>query len=128
MNLFVYVLKNPSASSAESDLSLMDVVVGHFGYLQFISSSELVFPFPREIASYARNLVQKAAGERETLSGGNAHQCHQQQQQQKQQQQQQGQMQTEIRGQDLLQPPRSVFPPEVSDIPIFILSTKIGTC
>jgi hypothetical protein len=43
-----------------SDLSLMDVVVGHFGYLEFASSSELVFPFAREITSYARDVVKKA--------------------------------------------------------------------
>ncbi|KAH8886612.1 hypothetical protein GQ53DRAFT_875270, partial [Thozetella sp. PMI_491] len=60
VNLFIYVLKNPLAASAMSDLSLMDIVVGHFGYLEFVSSSELVFSFPREVTSYARGLVQRA--------------------------------------------------------------------
>lgn len=60
INLFVCVLKNPFAPSTASDLSLMDIVIGHFGYLEFISSSELEFPFPREIAAHARSLVKKA--------------------------------------------------------------------
>lgn len=64
INLFVYILKNPLAPSAASDLSLLDVVVGHFGYLQFISSSQHVFPFPREIAAYARSVVESAVEEK----------------------------------------------------------------
>ncbi|KAH7013830.1 fungal-specific transcription factor domain-containing protein [Ilyonectria destructans] len=60
INMFICVLKNPLSPSTASDLSLMDIVVGHFGYMEFISSSELEFPFPREIASYARNLVKQA--------------------------------------------------------------------
>lgn len=97
----------------------MDVVVGHFGYLHFISSSELVFPFPREIASYARNLVKRAAIEREASSGVNSYQCHQQQQQQ-----QQGPMEIDVRGQDVLQPARPALPPEVSNIPIFLVPRR----
>ncbi|KAH7126494.1 fungal-specific transcription factor domain-containing protein [Dactylonectria estremocensis] len=62
INMFICVLKNPLGSSTASDLSLMDIIVGHFGYLEFISSSEMEFPFPREIASYARNLVKQARG------------------------------------------------------------------
>lgn len=64
--MFVCVLKDPLAASVASDLSLMDIVVGHFGYLGFISSSELEYAFPREIASYARSLVKKARDERES--------------------------------------------------------------
>lgn len=60
VNLFIYILKNPLVPTVASDLSLMDVVVGHFGYLEFASSSELVFPFAREITSYARELVKRA--------------------------------------------------------------------
>ena len=70
MNLFVYVLKYPFASSVARDLFLMDVVVGHFGYLHFISASEFVFPFPREIASYAGRLVRNAAREKAAPRGG----------------------------------------------------------
>lgn len=63
--MFVHVLKNPTLPSANSDISLMDVIVGHFGYLEYASESELVFPFPREIVSHARVVVKRA---REGLS------------------------------------------------------------
>ncbi|KAJ4422236.1 hypothetical protein N0V82_003096 [Gnomoniopsis sp. IMI 355080] len=78
INLFVYILKYPLAPSVASDLSLMDVMVGHFGYLHYISSSELAFPFPREIASYARRLVNKASREKEASSRGEESQPQQQ--------------------------------------------------
>lgn len=83
INLFVYILKNPLAPSLASDLSLLDVVVGHFGYLQFISSSEHVFPFPREIAAYARHAVEVAAAEKARRSSTTgAAEKHQQRQKQ----------------------------------------------
>ncbi|KAJ3547726.1 hypothetical protein NM208_g1363 [Fusarium decemcellulare] len=60
INMFVCILKDPLASTAASDLALMDIVVGHFGYLEFISSSEFETSFPREVTTYARNLVKRA--------------------------------------------------------------------
>lgn len=66
INLFVCIIKDPLSTQAPSDLSLLDLVVGHFGYLQWISSSELNLAFPREVASYARDLVSKAKHEANT--------------------------------------------------------------
>ncbi|ETS87776.1 hypothetical protein PFICI_01604 [Pestalotiopsis fici W106-1] len=60
INLFVCIIKDPLAPTAASDLLLLDLVVGHFGYLEWMSSSELNLAFPREVASYARDLVNKA--------------------------------------------------------------------
>ena len=40
----------------------MEVIVGHFGYLEYISEAEISFPFPREIVSYARTVVNQARG------------------------------------------------------------------
>jgi hypothetical protein len=60
VNLIIYLLKNPQSPSVAADMSLMDIVVGHFGYLEFVSSSVMMFPFPREITSYTRRLVEKA--------------------------------------------------------------------
>lgn len=111
INLFVYILKYPLAPSVASDLSLMDVMVGHFGYLHYISSSELAFPFPREIALYARRLVEKASREKEALSKG----------EESHPQQQKGTAHSSsrhgIEGQDALLHQTSLFPFEVSDIP-----------
>lgn len=131
INLFVYILKNPLAPSAASDLSLMDVVVGHFGYLQFISSSQHVFPFPREIAAYARHVVETAVAEKKrrlSTTGGHEtqrqrqkqghHRCEAQQTQKKQKTPQI--MQDSclfggfINGQDMLLQQMATFPPEVS--------------
>jgi hypothetical protein len=36
----------------------MDVTVGHFGRLEFVSS-DLAFPFTRDVAGLARDLVRK---------------------------------------------------------------------
>ncbi|KAK7214592.1 hypothetical protein V2G26_002595 [Clonostachys chloroleuca] len=63
INMFVCVLKNPLSPSTTPNLALMDIVVGHFGYVEFLSSSKLDLSFPREVASYARNLVKKAKEE-----------------------------------------------------------------
>ncbi|CAH0046653.1 unnamed protein product [Clonostachys solani] len=63
INMFVCVLKNPLNPSTMSNLALMDIVVGHFGYVEFLSSSKLDLSFPREVASYARNLVKNVREE-----------------------------------------------------------------
>ncbi|OCL02150.1 hypothetical protein AOQ84DRAFT_349537 [Glonium stellatum] len=67
INLFVYVLKFPGLASTTSDLALMDVVAGHFGFLEFASNSKISFPFTAEITSLARATVKKA---REKAGGG----------------------------------------------------------
>ncbi|TVY34894.1 putative transcriptional regulatory protein [Lachnellula occidentalis] len=60
INLFVHVLKHPTAPSAPSDITLMEVVAGHFARLEFASSGELSFSFARELSSLARLAVKKA--------------------------------------------------------------------
>jgi len=44
----------------------MDIVAGHFGYLEYYSSSKLSFPFIGEITSMARAAV-KGAKEKDLL-------------------------------------------------------------
>jgi hypothetical protein len=60
INLFIYILKYPTLPSALSDVALMDVITGHFGRVEFITSAELAFPFIREITSLANKMVKKA--------------------------------------------------------------------
>ncbi|KAF2186192.1 hypothetical protein K469DRAFT_687197 [Zopfia rhizophila CBS 207.26] len=60
INIFVYVLKYPTLPSTTSDLALMDIVAGHFAYLEYYSSSQLSFPFIGEITGIARATVKKA--------------------------------------------------------------------
>lgn len=61
INLFIYVLKYPSIASVLSDVAALDVVVGHFGHLEMLSASEISYPFAREIARIAYEIVKKNA-------------------------------------------------------------------
>ena len=61
INLFVFILKNPASPLIHSDLALLDMVAGHFGHMEFLTSSLLSFPFARETASLARSSVLRAA-------------------------------------------------------------------
>lgn len=64
INLFLYILKQPSLASATPDVATLDIAVGHFGHLAVLSSSELNYPFAREVASIAYAIVKnhKRAG------------------------------------------------------------------
>ena len=60
INLFIYILKFPALPSAQSDVALLDVITGHFGHMDFLTSSELRFSFAREAAALALAAVKKA--------------------------------------------------------------------
>ena len=60
INLFIYILKFPALPSAQSDVALLDVITGHFGHMEFVTSSELRFSFAREAAALAHATVRKA--------------------------------------------------------------------
>lgn len=60
INLFVHVLKYPALPTTQSDIVLMDIVVGHFARLEFATSGQLAFPFVRELSRLARKAVKKA--------------------------------------------------------------------
>ncbi|KEF57046.1 uncharacterized protein A1O9_07236 [Exophiala aquamarina CBS 119918] len=58
INLFLYILKHPSLPSAPSDVAFLDIAVGHFGHLEVLTSSELRYPFAREVARLAYTTVK----------------------------------------------------------------------
>ncbi|CZR52478.1 uncharacterized protein PAC_02355 [Phialocephala subalpina] len=60
MNAFFYVIKHPNLPSTRSDIALMDMVVGHFGHLGFLSAQEMAFSFPRQIVMLASTRAKKA--------------------------------------------------------------------
>jgi len=60
INLFICLLKAPTNQSSLSDLALLDMVAGHFAHMEFVTSSELSFPFTREVAALARIVVSRA--------------------------------------------------------------------
>lgn len=73
VNLFICTLKNPTAPSAHADLALMDMVAGHFAHVEFITSSEMSFPFAREVAALARLMISRAAEEHSKLANESDH-------------------------------------------------------
>ena len=68
INLFIYVLLNPTLASVPSDLALLDVAAGYFGQMEFVTSSRLRFPFARDIAALARARVDAAITKSPSLS------------------------------------------------------------
>ena len=60
INLFVSILKSPASAISQSDVALMDIAAGHFAHMEFITSSELAFPFSREVANLARQTVKRS--------------------------------------------------------------------
>jgi hypothetical protein len=71
INMFVQILKNPNATSAASDLALLDVCAGHFGHIDFVTSSEISFPFAKESASLAYKVVRAYAETNQPDNSGN---------------------------------------------------------
>ena len=71
INLFVSILKSPASAISQSDVALMDVAAGHFAHMDFITSSELAFPFTREVANLARQTVKRAR-ERSAIDANDA--------------------------------------------------------
>ncbi|KAH0842464.1 putative fungal specific transcription protein [Fonsecaea pedrosoi] len=60
MNLFLNTVRSPNNPSAQSDITLIDIVAGTFARLDYASSGHLSISFPREVADYARTLVSKS--------------------------------------------------------------------
>jgi hypothetical protein len=60
MNLFIFVITNPTSTTAQSDLALLDVAAGFFGQLEFVTGSQVRFAFARDVAALARTVVDKA--------------------------------------------------------------------
>ncbi len=61
INLFIHVLKFPTLPSTRSDIALLEVAAGYFSHMDFATSSELSFPFARDVAALARQTVNKAS-------------------------------------------------------------------
>ncbi len=62
INLFLYILKYPSLTTALADVSMLDIAVGHFGHLEVITASQLSYPFARELARIAYQTVKRCNG------------------------------------------------------------------
>ena len=71
INLFICTLKNPTSPSAHADLALMDMVAGHFAHVEFVTSSEMSFPFTREVAALARLTISRVVEEHSKSANDN---------------------------------------------------------
>lgn len=69
INLFIYVLKHASLPTVNADVALLDTSAGHFAYMEYITSSELAFPFVRDTAALARTTVKREQGPQADKSG-----------------------------------------------------------
>ncbi|KAI1622813.1 fungal-specific transcription factor domain-containing protein [Exophiala viscosa] len=59
-NLLMYILMDPSQSSATGDLALLDICAGHFGHVEHATSTEMSFHFPRDSAALCAKVVRAA--------------------------------------------------------------------
>lgn len=71
INMFVQILKSPNVASAASDLALLDVCAGHFGHIDFVTLSEISFPFAKESANLAYKVVKAYAETSQNDTSGN---------------------------------------------------------
>lgn len=68
INLFIFILKYPSATSVKSDLALLDIGAGYFGHIDFMTASELSFSLPKDIAMLAAKTVKKMKEQHEAVT------------------------------------------------------------
>lgn len=60
LNLFIFVLKHPALSTTSADLGLLDICAGHFGYIDFMTTSEIAVSLPRESVNLATQVIKSA--------------------------------------------------------------------
>jgi hypothetical protein len=61
INLFISILKDPTAISTPSSMDVIDMAAGHFAYLDHSTDSVFSFSLVRNLAQWARQAVVEAA-------------------------------------------------------------------
>lgn len=59
--IFLHVVSNPFDESTQSDIALMEVIVGFFGRLEYVTSGEAAFTKMTEFVRQARSVTDNAA-------------------------------------------------------------------
>jgi hypothetical protein len=59
IHLFLHLIEHSDLPTTSSDLSLLDTVIGHFGYLDFIGRSQFETHRLRQVVSYARETIRR---------------------------------------------------------------------
>ena len=60
LSLFIYVLRYPTLPTVSADLGLLDICAGHFGYIDFMTSSQISVSLSRESVNLAAKVVKAA--------------------------------------------------------------------
>lgn len=60
LNLFTYILNSPSLPSVPSDIDLLDMGAGYFGYLGFSTLSQITVSFAKDLTQWARAAAARA--------------------------------------------------------------------
>jgi hypothetical protein len=58
-SMFTQVICNTNFETADSDIALMEIVIGHLGRLHYITSGQAAFNEVRELVRLAQAIVQK---------------------------------------------------------------------
>lgn len=58
LGLFIHVLRYPNLPTASADLGILDICAGHFGHIDFMTSSEISVSLPRESVHLAAKVVK----------------------------------------------------------------------
>ncbi|KAF2774167.1 hypothetical protein EJ03DRAFT_346802 [Teratosphaeria nubilosa] len=61
LTVFLHILGNPREPSAPHDIALMEVIVGFFGRLEYVTSGEACFTQVAEFVRQARSLIHETA-------------------------------------------------------------------
>ncbi|KAH8654753.1 fungal-specific transcription factor domain-containing protein [Ilyonectria robusta] len=71
MNMFICILHSPGSEHTSRDLSLLEMVAGYFGYLDYASDGAISFSFTSSLRTWARQVVSSANAHQESLLASN---------------------------------------------------------
>lgn len=60
LNLFTHVLRDPTGPSVQTDIGLLDMAAGYFGYLDYSTMSQFSVSFAKDVTQLARTAVEKS--------------------------------------------------------------------
>lgn len=60
VTVFMHVVSNPLEATASNDIALVEVVIGFFGRLEFVTSGVAAFTKTGEFVRQARSVVEEA--------------------------------------------------------------------
>lgn len=67
LGLFIHVLRYPNLPTASADLGILDICAGHFGHIDFMTSSEISVSLPRESVGLAAKVLKNLKKDQDRL-------------------------------------------------------------